>query len=214
MLAVHFNAIVRRFIIADLIWLAGWGLVSPIFALFVVGQVNGATIATVGIASALYWLLKSAVQIPVAFALDSTRTERDDYITLVIALMLAGCTALSFLVVREVWQLYVVEALHAISFALYVPAWNGIFSRHLDKRHRALEFAADSAAVGIGTGCAGLLGSIIAQIFGFAPIFIMTGFLSFIAGVIILCSPGIVFPKSPNNKGASMGDHTPRNIGR
>ncbi len=210
---IRLSAVVRRFVIADLIWLGGWGLMSPIFAVFVVDSIPGATVMTVGVGAAIYWILKSIIQIPVALAIDRTPSERDDYLVLVVSLMLAGLTAFSFILVRTVWQLYLVQAMQAVSFALYIPSWNGIFTRHLDPEHRAFEFALDSTAVGIATGIAGLVGSVIAATFGFHVIFFMTAILSFVSAVIIFHSPDIVFPRHRSVPGSSSGDHTPRNIG-
>ncbi len=212
---IRFNAVVKRFIMADLVWLAGWGLLSPIFAVFVLQQIPGATVVTIGTAAAIYWILKSIIQIPVAIAIDRTASERDDYLVLVVSLMLAGLTSFSYILVHTVWQLYLVEVLHAVSFALYIPAWNGIFTRHLDPEHRALEFALDSGAVGVATGIAGLLGSIMMQAFGFQVIFIITAVLSFAAAIIIFNSPSIVFPRHRKGRGeSSVANHTPRNLGK
>lgn len=209
---IHFNNVVKRFIIADLIWLAGWGLISPIFAIFILEQVEGATVVTIGIVTALYWILKSFIQIPVALSIDRTPSERDDYLVLVISLILAGFTSFSYILVRTVGQLYVVEILHAISFGLYIPSWSAIFAKHLDKKHRALEFSVDSAAVGIATGLAGLSGSIIVGLFGFSTLFFIAAVLCFISAIIIFYSPEIVFPHSRGAETISLSDHTPRNL--
>jgi len=215
MFHIRFNAVVKRFVWADLVWLSGWGLLAPIFAVFVLQQIPGATVITVGTAAAIYWILKSLIQIPVAIAIDRTASERDDYLVLVVSLMLAGLTSFSYVLVHTIGQLYLVEVLHAVSFALYIPSWNGIFTRHLDPEHRALEFALDSGAVGIATGIAGLLGSIVMQAFGFQIIFITTAVLSFAAAIIIFNSPSIVFPRHRVMRGdSSAADHTPRNLGR
>ena len=171
---IRFNAVIKRFILADLVWLSGWGLLAPIFAVFVLQQIPGATVVTIGIAAAIYWILKSLIQIPIAIAIDRTASERDDYLVLVVSLMLAGLTSFSYILVHTVWQLYLVEMLHAVSYALYIPSWSGIFTRHLDPKHSALEFAFDSGVVGIAMGIAGLLGSIVMQAFGFQIIFIIT----------------------------------------
>lgn len=214
MFHIRFNAVVRRFVLADLIWLGGWGLMSPIFGVFVVNDIPGGTVLTVGIGAAIYWVLKSIVQIPVALAIDRTPSERDDYLVLTVSLMLAGLTAFSFILVHSVWQLYLVQAMQAISFALYIPSWNGIFTRHLDPDHRALEFALDSTAVGVATGLAGLAGSVIADQFGFHVIFFMTAILSFVSAIIIFYSPDVVFPRRPTGGAIASGDHTPRNLER
>lgn len=211
---ISFNGVVKRFIAADLMLWAGWGLIAPVFAIFVLDQVRGATVVTLGIIAALYWILKSIIQIPIALMIDRTPNEKDDYLVLVISLMLGGLTAFSFILVREVWQLYLVEALHAVSFGLYIPAWSGIFARHLDKSHRALEFSLDSAAVGIAMGIMGLIGGVIAQNFGFSAIFFIASLLCFISAIIIFYSPDIVFPHRYESKNFSVIDHTPRNLGK
>lgn len=209
-----FNGVVKRFIMADLMLWAGWGLIAPVFAIFVLDQVRGATVVTLGIVAALYWILKSIIQIPIALAIDRTPSEKDDYLVLVISLMLGGLTAFSFILVREVWQLYLVEALHAVSFGLYIPAWSGIFARHLDKSHRALEFSLDSAAVGIAMGITGLIGGVIVQNFGFSAIFFIASLLCFISAIIIFYSPDIVFPRRRELENFAAVDHTPRNLGK
>jgi len=213
-LPITFNAVVKRFIVADLMLWAGWGLIAPVFAIFVLGQVSGATVVTLGIVAALYWILKSIVQIPVALAIDRTASEKDDYLVLVISLILGGLTAFSFILVREVWHLYLVEALHAVSFGLYIPSWSGIFARHLDKSHRALEFSLDSAAVGVAMGITGLIGGVIVQYFGFTAIFFIASLLCFISAIIIFYSPDIVFPYRRESENFSVIDHTPRNLGK
>ena len=81
---IRFNAVIKRFILADLVWLSGWGLLAPIFAVFVLQQIPGATVVTIGIAAAIYWILKSLIQIPIAIAIDRTASERDDYLVLVV----------------------------------------------------------------------------------------------------------------------------------
>jgi len=212
---ITFNGVIKRFILADLMLWAGWGLIAPIFAVFVLNQVQGATVVTLGIVAALYWILKSIIQIPVAFAIDRTTSERDDYLMLVISLILGGFTAFSFILVRELWQLYLVESLHAISFALYIPAWSGMFARHLDSRHRALEYALDSAAVGIAMGVTGLVGGVLVNSLGFSAVFLIASVLCFISAIIIFYSPDIIFPHRRRDPSTlSVTDHTPRNLGK
>ena len=47
---------VRYFILADLFLLAGWGLISPFFSIFVLDRIEGTTLVTVGVLAAVYWL--------------------------------------------------------------------------------------------------------------------------------------------------------------
>jgi len=211
------NVIIRNFILADLALLAGWGLIEPVFAIFIVQRIEGATVVTVGIAAAIYWLVKSAVQVPVAVALDKNPSERDDYFVLISGLVLAGLTAFSFALIDQIWQLYLVKVIHAAAFALYIPSWYSLFANHLDKGHRSLEFSLDSTAIGIAAGVTGLLGSLLVKWFGFVVIFVIAAIMCFIAAAMIFYSPELVFPHRRYHRGQEMailGDHTPKNINK
>lgn len=202
---------VRYFILADLFLLAGWGLIAPVFAIYVLEKIDGATLVTVGALAAIYWIPKSIIQVPVALFLDKTPGERDDFIFLVLALVLAGVSAFSFAFISKIWQLFTVEFIHGISFALYVPAWSGIFSRHLDSRHHALDFTLDSTAVGLASGTTGFLGGMMVTWFGFNTVFFIGAFFCFISAVIIFLVPEIVFPHR-THRGVIIRDHTPKSI--
>src|SRR5580698_2477433 len=92
--------LVKFFVISDFFLLAGWGFIDPIFAVFIVERIAGGTLITVGIAAAIYWILKSIIQVPVSNYLDRTPGERDDFMTLVGGLLLAGFSAAAFTLVR------------------------------------------------------------------------------------------------------------------
>lgn len=202
---------VRYFILSDLFLLAGWGLISPLFSIYVLQRIQGATLVTVGILAAIYWLPKSLIQIPIALFLDKTPSERDDYLVLVSGLVLAGLTALSFAFIDKLWQLYATQLLQAFSFSLYVPAWSGMFSRHLDKGHHSLDYTLDSAVVGLASGLTGLGSGILVTWFGFNTIFFLGAVFCFLSAVIIFFVPHMIFPHR-RHRGIIVRDHTPKFI--
>ena len=51
------NKIVRYFIIGDLIMWSGWGLLDPIFAVFLINNVAGANLITIGFLATIYWFV-------------------------------------------------------------------------------------------------------------------------------------------------------------
>lgn len=210
---IRVSRIVKYFILVDLVLFSGWALIEPIFSLFIVQNVRGATIVTVGISAAIYWFLKSVLQLPIARYLDKRKGERDDFIALIVGLFVAALSALSFALVRESWQLYLAQVIHATGFALYVASWPAIFSRHLDKKNISFDWAIDSTAVGIGASVAGLLGGIIANASGFLAVFVLGAALSTIAAIILLMVPDLILP-GPTSVGSARQDHTPINIGQ
>ena len=123
-LDIKVGRVVKYFVVTDLVMLAGWGFLEPVFAVFVIQRIAGATLMTVGIAASIYWILKSALQIPIANYLDHTPGEHDDFQALIAGLLVASFAAFSFTLISTSWQLYLVEILEAVAFALYVPSWS------------------------------------------------------------------------------------------
>ncbi len=210
---IKVGRVVKYLVISDLFLLAGWGIIDPIFSVFIVEKVAGATLATVGIVAGLYWILKSVLEIPIANVLDRIPGEKDDLMALVGGLFLAGLSAMSFAWVTQVWQLYLVQIVHAIGFALYVPSWSAIFSRHLDKDRVSFDWSLDSTVAGMAAGVTGLLGGIAAAAFGFPAVFITAGLLSLVAAFVIMAVPEVILPKPATRGGAIEEEHTPANLG-
>ncbi len=202
---------VKHFIMADMALFAGWGLLDPIFSIFIIKEIPGATVITVGIAVAIYWILKSIIQIPIANALDREHTENHAFLLLVGSLVLVGVTAIGFIAATQIWHIYLLQVLKAAAFGVYVPAWSGLFSKHLDKGHYSLDWSLDSTSVGLVTGITGFLGGVITAFFGYKLVFILAGIFAFVAAGITATLPKLILPRGTHRQTA-MKDHTPLNI--
>jgi MFS family permease len=212
---IHFNIkdikvgrIIKYLILSDLFFWGGWGLINPIFALFVVGRVPGATVFTVGAALAIYWIVKSIWQIPVAIFLDKHEGETDDFNALILGLTVAGFSALVFPLVGNVFELFLVIIIQALAYGLYTPSWSAIFSRHLDANHYAYDWSLDSTTVGVASGVAAFIGGTIASLMGFNAVFILTGIASLASAVLLFSAPHLVLPKSVT-PGPVIPEHSP-----
>ena len=189
------NRWIKYLIFADLALLMGWGLIGPIFSIFVIEKVQGATLITVGAAASIYWILKSLLQLPIANFLDKKPGEKDDFYALIIGLFIASLAAFSFGLINKVWQLYLVQIIQAIGFALYVPSWSSLFSRHLDKERVSFDWSLDSTVAGLAAGVSGFLGGIAAKLFGFQSVFIAAAILTLASAFILLLAPELVLPR-------------------
>jgi MFS family permease len=214
---IHFNVkdlkinkVIRSLVLADLFFWGGWGIVNPMMGLFIIGRISGATLFTVGAASALYWIVKALFQIPVAVYLDRLEGEKGELKTLIIGLVLAGFAAMTFPIIATVPGLFLAVFLQAIAYGLYTPSWSAIFSRHLDKDHYAFDWSLDSTTIGIASGIAALIGGTLANFFGFNAVFILTGILSFVSALTLIFVPGIALPRPTSpGPGPILPEHTP-----
>jgi len=189
------NKVVKILVLSDLALLFGWGLIVPILAIFITEQIQGGDARVAGIAIGIYWLLKSLLQIPIGSYLDKNRGEKDDYYFLIGGTLLASFVPLGFIFATLPWHMYGLQTIHAIGAALSLPAWCGIFTRHIDKGKEAQSWALDSSAIGIGAGVAGIIGGIVAKTFGFIPLFIGVSILGITSALLYLLIRKELLPK-------------------
>lgn len=64
------NKVIKTLIASDFLLQSGWGLIGPIFAIFLTGQIQGGSLRMVGYIAAIYWVTKSIVQPFIAHQLD------------------------------------------------------------------------------------------------------------------------------------------------
>ena len=77
--AFKVNRVVKYFVLSDLVLFSGWGLVSPVFSVFVIEEVHDATLLTVGISASIYWLARALIQMPLANMFDKNQSEKKNF---------------------------------------------------------------------------------------------------------------------------------------
>ncbi len=180
------NRIIKYLILSDLIFWTGWGLINPIFAIFIVEKIEGGTAAVAGIASAIYWILKSLFRIPISVFLDIFPGERDDYWALVLGFFLASLVSFGYLFASKPFHIYFLQVIFAFAMALALSGWSAIFTKHIDKGWEATEWGLDATLVGLGIGLSGAVGGMVVMQFGFFPIFIAVGVLGIFSSLLLL----------------------------
>lgn len=184
------NKVIKILIFSDFVLNSAWGLLGPIFAIFIVQKIalgsttEGAKIA--GFASLTYWIVKSILQIPIGRYLDEDHGEKDDLWFMVLGTFLAGFVPFGYLIASQPWHIYIFQVLYAIGMAMVIPSWSAIFTRHIDKGKEAFEWSMRSTSLGFGVGITGAIGGIIVAIFGFKIIFILVGTFTIISACLLL----------------------------
>ncbi|KUK65363.1 MAG: hypothetical protein XD85_0498 [Parcubacteria bacterium 34_609] len=85
------NKIIKNLILTDIAFWTGWGMVTPVFAIFITDRIVGGTALTVGIAVAIYWLCRSLLVFPFAKIIDKYQY--------VVAFSIAGTLAMISVIV-------------------------------------------------------------------------------------------------------------------
>ena len=181
------NKIIRVLVLGDIMFFSAYGLINPIFAIFITNQIAGATIATAGFAATINLLVRAILQMPVARYIDRRKGEKDDFIFMVAGSTLISIVPFAYFFVVTPLHLYIAQAVLGVGGALANPGWFAIFTRHIDKNKEGTEWTLENVGVGLAAAGTAAIGGVLAQRFGFHSLFLIVGILSLL-GLIIQIS--------------------------
>jgi MFS family permease len=179
------NPIIRTLVTSDFLLISGFAVFGPVFAVFITQKIEGGSLAIIGFTAAIFQIMKSSVQIPIANYLDKNHGEKDDFYSLIIGSFLIALVPFLYLFAVKPIHLFIINGIYGLGAAFAIPPWNAIFTRHIDKMHESTEWAVESVSIGIGAASAAALGGIIAEKFGFQTVFIVAGIVA-LAGAVTL----------------------------
>ena len=170
----------------DFLTVGAFAFLAPVYALFVSSRIQGGNAVVVGVALAVYFVVKSVLQLPIARFIDKNNGEVDDVLAMIIGTIIAGLAMFLYVFASEIWHVYALQFLYGLGDALAVPPFYAIFTRHIDKGAEGFEWALRSSfSFGGGSALGGVIGGILAVQFGFEIVFIVIAILSlFSAGIL------------------------------
>lgn len=187
--------VIRILILSDFALQAGWGLVGPIFGVFIVENIPGGNLAVVGLIAATYWITQSVVQLFAANFLDRTPGEKDDFAFLMAGMVVANLVPLGYVFADTLWHIMLLEFVRGLAMACVIPGWYAIFTRHLPKGREAFTWSLDSTGVGIAAGFSALFGGVVAMFLGFQLAFVLVSFFGLISTAILWAIRGSLYSK-------------------
>jgi len=193
---IGINRVIRILITSDFLLQSGWGLIGPIFAIFLTRQIQGGNLAMVGFVAATYWVAKSIVQPFIAHFMDTAKGERDDFNLLVKGMYIANLIPLGYIFSTQPWHIFTLELIRGLAMACVVPSWSAIFTRHIDRGWEAFSWSIESTAIGFAAGFAAAFGGVIAGILGFKSLFVLVTIFGLISSSSLLLIRHQIFPKN------------------
>lgn len=181
----HFqiNPIVKSFIISETFLWSAWNFVTPIFAIFVVSNIQGGDVQIAASAFSVYLIARVFSELLSGRYLLK-KTDRDKFVITIIGILFISLSYIGFAFSRTILFLFIFYAIAGIGLGIASPAKNSLFSTHLDKNKEPSEWGIYDAITFIGMALATALGGFIAGQYGFQ-------FLFFLASIINLLG---IFP--------------------
>lgn len=170
---------------SDLFIITSFGLIDPILAIFYKENLIGGSIFAAGIASAIFMITKSVIQLPFSKKVDKFGyNKRIKW--LLIGSVLISIVPFIYIFTKHMYVIYIAQILHGIGNGLAYPTWLGLWSTNLDRKHESYEWTLYSTLVGFGTALTAAVGAATAQFIGFNYTFALVGIISIIGCILIL----------------------------
>lgn len=185
------NKTLKFLIISDIFILGGFGLLTPIFSIFIEGGLEGGSIFAAGLASSIWFITHALLQIVFSYKFN----PKDRLWMLKIGTIMIVLVPFAYIFITHVYHLYVVEFLYAVGAAFAYPSWSSLFTAHLEKGKRGFQYAIHSSGYSIAAAITAGVGGWLAQnvkidlgvihLNGFQVVFLLTGIIS-VAGFSFL----------------------------
>ena len=106
------NRTMKLLLLSDVFVLTGFGLIQPILAIYINnGGVTGGTMLTAGMASALFLLTKSLVQLPFGHYVDSQPGKGR---WLILGTLLMAAVPIVYLSASSIYHIYLAELIYGL----------------------------------------------------------------------------------------------------
>ncbi len=154
------------------------GLFGPIYAVFV--QEIGGDLLTAGMAYSAFAIAAGILIFLISRWEDHIKHQEK----LIIAGYALGCVGFfGYLLIQNPFDLFVVQSIFGVATAVGAPAYDGLYSRHLDKGKFVSEWGLWESMNYILIGISAAIGALLASLYGFRFLFAVMLVLS-ILGLI------------------------------
>lgn len=178
------NHAVRLLLFINGIYAFALAMFGPIYAIFV-ADIGGDILAASG-AWAAFSIVAGVVTLIIGKLEDRLKETE---LAIVFGDIIIALGFWSYMFVESPASLLWVQVLIGLGVAFGSPAYDAVFSRHLDHKRETFEWGTWEAIHMITSGLGALFGGIVATLAGFTTLFFLMGLLSLGSAVIVLITP-------------------------
>lgn len=166
------------------IFILGANMFPPIFALFV-KEIGGGAFAAGSIWAT--FAIVTGILILIFSRFGDQIKEKEYLVAGGYLFRLAAWTGYFF--ASSLWHLYILQLILALGEASGTPAFNAIYSEHLDRGRYIRQWGVWSSSSAIIMGIAAFVGGAIVSQFGFRILFLLMAFLAAISFILLMLQP-------------------------
>lgn len=180
------NRVIRHLVISDFVLNFAFGLLAPIFAVFILNNIEGGSLRVIGLATTFYWITRTVTTVPLSRFMDRTDGERDEFYFAVAGSFIVSSIPLFYLLAHLPWHIYLIQLIMGLANSMAIPAWRILFTDHIDRGKTGFDWSLEDIAIGSSIGISAYLGSLIADKFGFDVVLVLLAMLGYLATMILI----------------------------
>ncbi len=165
---------------ANYLYMAGVGLLSPIYALYVLEIGGNEFIA--GASWSIYLITAGIIMLLLGKKQDLAKSYKP---FLVSGYFIAATSTFMYLLINTVPQLFLLQVVHAIGIGLLTPSLRAAYTQLQDNNNKAHEWALFDGGLFILQGFAALTGGLLLSLLGFTALFIFMGTIQLISAIMV-----------------------------
>lgn len=178
------NKALKILLITNALILLAAAMLGPIYAIFV--EEIGGDLLDASFAGGIFAL---AAGITVLLSGTYADKIKQDERIVIAGYSIMGLGFLFYLFVNSVWVLFIAQIIIGLGEAIYSPAFDKLYSRHLDDHKEGVEWGGWESMYYFTTAAGAVLGGFIANLFGFKALFVIMSALCFFSAFSILRLP-------------------------
>lgn len=173
----------KLLILSEILVLSSFGLIAPIFAIFIIG-LEGGSIISAGLATTIFFVVRSVVQLPLSrYYIDKTKHKA--------RLLLLGTTLILivpfiYLFAKKISHVFFAQFVYGLGAAFAYPSFFSLFTKHMNKRRRGFEYSLLTTGTSLGIAFAAIIGANIADLFDFRVLFFFVGGMAFLGFLLLI----------------------------
>jgi MFS family permease len=154
----HINKVIGILTLSDIfVW--GTTLVAnPLIAIYLTSKFGGNTLEYIGIGTAVYYAVRSLVQLPIGAVADRIKHDKDEIIFLVMGCILMAIPYFVYPYITSGEQYFFLMGLSGFGTSMNLNNWRKLFAKNLEKDHEGFSYGVYETAMSISTAIFGLLG--------------------------------------------------------
>jgi MFS family permease len=176
----NFNLALKILLATNALVLMAGAMLGPIYALFV-SQVGG-SLMDAGIAGGIFALAAGLTTLVSGKFSDEVK---ENELIIVAGYLIMALGYLLYFWVSSIWFLFAVQFIIGIGEAIYVPAFDAVYSTHLDRGKEGTQWGGWESMSYFTAAAGAFIGGALATWFGFKILFLIMAVLTLFSAVYI-----------------------------